>query len=111
MVPVVSSQRSVTSKLVGTIRSGVKVRSISINPINGGVHGKGEVEWHVSRSCPIVDVVPRIKGRWTIRSRSGQIRLYNDVDKESTKCGRVCLGSSCARIAVFIDTLEYKIVA
>ena len=57
---------SATSKLVGTIRSGVKVGSVSINPIYGGAHGKGEVKWHVSRSCPIVDVVPRIKGRGTV---------------------------------------------
>ena len=102
---------SATSKLLGTIRSGVKVGSVSINPIYGGVHGKGEVKWHVSRSCPIVDVVPRIKGRGTIRSRSGQIRLYNDVDKESTKSRRVCLGSRCPKIAVSINTLEYIIVA
>ena len=111
MVPVVSSQRSVTSKFVGTIRSGVKVGSISIDPIHGGVHGEGEVKRHVSRNCPIVYVVPRIKRRGTIRSRSGQIRLYNDVGKERTTCGRVCLGGRCAKIAVFIDTFEYIIVA
>ena len=111
MVPVASSQRSVTSTFVGTIRSGVKVGSISINPIFGGAHGEGEVQRHVSQSCPIVYVVLRIERRGTIRSRSGQIRLYNDVGKERTKCGRVCLGGRCAEIAVFVDTFEYRIVA